>query len=400
MFYTLQEELLLNFKCLSLTNSLETAYGPDSTTETLYQEESIGESLHLTRNKSIYVETPYEQARNLVLRKCGQEKPLPFEECYPSTILQRCRKIGEGVYGEVFLYKNSDGFGTVMKIIPIEGSQLVNDEPQKKFHEILSEIVIAMELSNLRYNKKNSTTGFSELKTVKCVQGRYPERLLDLWDLYDETHNSENDSPQMFGDNQLYIILELANGGIDMETFEFQNASESLYLFKQIACSLAVAENACEFEHRDLHWGNVLISKSDNDKLLRYTLNGREFFIPSNGIEASIIDFTLSRVKVENAVIYNDISKDPDLFNATGEYQFEIYKLMQKKNNNEWEHYEPYTNVLWLHYVTNQMIYAVRYAKSSTKNHNASLRKLIKLNNNILKYQNVAELINNEFLKE
>ncbi|XP_031342083.1 uncharacterized protein LOC116169994 isoform X2 [Photinus pyralis] len=132
------------FESSQLNTTIETAYGPDSTTETLYQEESIGESLHLTRNKSIYEETPYERARNLVLRKCGQEKPLPFEECYPSTILQRCRKIGEGVYGEVFLYKNSDGFGTVMKIIPIEGSQLVNDEPQKKFHEILSEIVIAM----------------------------------------------------------------------------------------------------------------------------------------------------------------------------------------------------------------------------------------------------------------
>lgn len=25
----------------------------------------------------------------------------------------------------------------------------------------------------------------------------------------------------------------------------------------QVACTLAVAEEACEFEHRDLHWGSV-----------------------------------------------------------------------------------------------------------------------------------------------
>lgn len=53
-----------------------------------------------------------------------------------------CRKIGEGVYGEVFLYEKNRQ-KSVLKIIPIEGVQLVNGEPQKKFNEILSEIVIA-----------------------------------------------------------------------------------------------------------------------------------------------------------------------------------------------------------------------------------------------------------------
>jgi hypothetical protein len=53
-----------------------------------------------------------------------------------------CRKIGEGVYGEVFLYENNNE-KSVIKIIPIEGEELVNCEPQKKFHEILSEIIIS-----------------------------------------------------------------------------------------------------------------------------------------------------------------------------------------------------------------------------------------------------------------
>ena len=56
--------------------------------------------------------------------------------------IENCSKIGEGVYGEVFLY--DDGLKkSVIKIIPIEGEELVNSEPQKKFHEILSEIIIA-----------------------------------------------------------------------------------------------------------------------------------------------------------------------------------------------------------------------------------------------------------------
>lgn len=61
---------------------------------------------------------------------------------YLHRYLEHCRKIGEGVYGEVFLYEHLDE-KSVIKFIPIEGEKLINGEPQKKFHEILSEIVIA-----------------------------------------------------------------------------------------------------------------------------------------------------------------------------------------------------------------------------------------------------------------
>lgn len=55
-----------------------------------------------------------------------------------------CQKIGEGVYGEVFLYSGSrDRKPSVIKIIPIEGELEVNGEPQKTFKEILSEVCVA-----------------------------------------------------------------------------------------------------------------------------------------------------------------------------------------------------------------------------------------------------------------
>lgn len=73
---------------------------------------------------------------------------------------------------------------------------------------------------------------------MKCVQGRYPDRLLELWELYDENRQSENDSPEVFTDNQLFIVLELANGGTDLESFVFVNAQQSYSIFRQVSSKL------------------------------------------------------------------------------------------------------------------------------------------------------------------
>lgn len=89
----------------------------------------------------------------------------------------------------------------------------------------------------MRNNEHNKTSGFSEVQKVCCVQGRYPEKLIDLWDLYDETRGSENDSPEMFGENQLYVVLQLANGGRDLEAFVFNNALQAYMMFQQVSVS-------------------------------------------------------------------------------------------------------------------------------------------------------------------
>lgn len=56
---------------------------------------------------------------------------------------KKCKKIGEGVYGEVFLYSESGNPVSVIKIIPIEGVMEVNGEPQKTYREIFSEVCVA-----------------------------------------------------------------------------------------------------------------------------------------------------------------------------------------------------------------------------------------------------------------
>ena len=63
----------------------------------------------------------------------------------------------------------------------------------------------------------------------------------------------------------------------------------------QVAFSLAVAEEVLQFEHRDLHWGNVLVQKTKKSRL-QYQLMGQQYKVDSHNVHVSIIDFTLSRL--------------------------------------------------------------------------------------------------------
>ena len=56
-----------------------------------------------------------------------------------------------------------------------------------------------------------------------------------------------------------------------------------------------MAEEALQFEHRDLHWGNVLVRPTEEEEIV-YKLRDQEVRIPTMGVEASVIDYSLSRL--------------------------------------------------------------------------------------------------------
>lgn len=74
----------------------------------------------------------------------------------------------------------------------------------------------------------------TQVLAVRCVYGAYPSRLLDLWELYDECNGSENDNPAILPVDQQYIVLELANAGQDLESYEFNSAEQAHALFLQV----------------------------------------------------------------------------------------------------------------------------------------------------------------------
>ncbi|KAK3878454.1 hypothetical protein Pcinc_016912 [Petrolisthes cinctipes] len=335
--------------------------------------------------------------RERVLHMCSQVEPLPLTECFTESRLACCKKIGEGVYGEVFMTRpnpTSLEDATVLKIMPIEGDFDVNGEPQKKFDEIMSEIITSRELSNLRNSdqSKNWTENFVHMLNCWCIQGRYHQDLLQLWDQYHEEKGSENDRPDAFPDEQLYIVLEFGHCGSDLESYIFNNARDAKAVFLQIAYSLAVAEQQCEFEHRDLHWGNILVASTRQTKF-SFKVDSETYTLKTHGLKATVIDFTLSRLKTKHCVVYNNLALDPSLFTAEGDYQFEIYRQMKKANENEWETFTPYTNVLWLHYLLDKMLTECYYKNSKSKIHTKHRAELAQLKEMMLGYESATHFV-------
>ena len=148
-----------------------------------------------------------------------------------------------------------------------------------------------------------------------------------------------------------------------MEKYVFRNACQALAAWRQVVHTLAVAEAQLEFEHRDLHWGNILI-KPTTEKTVTFTVDNKKYCVETEGVKTTIIDFSLSRLTseaVDGCTIFNNLAEDPTLFKGRGDIQFDVYRRMKTENGNSWEKFTPKTNVFWLDYLLAKMSTEVHY---------------------------------------
>lgn len=159
-----------------------------------------------------------------------------------------------------------------------------------------------------------------------------------------------------------------------------------------MAISLAIAESQFQFEHRDLHWGNVLVAPT-TERTIAFHLNGKKIQVQTHGIKATIIDYTLSRIVYKNCCLFQDLAADPELFEAMGDYQYDIYRLMRHKTKNCWAVFEPFTNVLWLHYIIDKITSTdgVNYAAKKSSKHRQVMNEMLGLKDNLLNYQSATK---------
>ncbi|KAH8858800.1 Serine/threonine-protein kinase haspin [Schistosoma japonicum] len=348
--------------------------------------------------------------KGTLFKICEQTDYKTFAQLFTPARRKNLLKIGEGCFGEVFRCPaelNSTEY-VVIKLIPIEGDIKFNGESQKSFSEVLSEVIVSKELTALGMGLKNCTYGFVELKKVHLIQGSFPAYLKKACDKYDREKKSENDNPSIFTKSQLWVALESAFCGVTLENNIPTCPCARLSILLQIGLSLAVAELELKFEHRDLHWGNVLISQSlpssrisssssnsstsssslcnycstllEDDKdyksYVKFRLNGQEWNVRKFGVTVYLIDFTMSRLEQDEGLVYVDLSSDPTLFQSQGDYQFDIYRHMKSQNRNNWQKFTPKTNIMWFHYLSTKLCSNTERLTLSTSFHTVCWKHL------------------------
>ena len=116
------------------------------------------------------------------------------------------------MYGEVYSHN-----GYAVKVMPVNGTTVINSTEQMNLKDVLPEIAISRLLSDLSENLPYFyCDSFVKLTQVNIAQGCYPKVLDDAWLKFDKERGSENDRPaKLLKSNQMYIVQMLSNGGIE-----------------------------------------------------------------------------------------------------------------------------------------------------------------------------------------
>lgn len=188
----------------------------------------------------------------------------------------------------------------------------------------------------------------------------------------------------------------MEDGGTDLESFKFKNMRQVQSVIIQIVNALTLAEEHIEFEHRDMHLGNILVKTTDKMKMK----SGDSEF-ESAGLECCIIDYSLSRLRNEDGVIYRDLDSIEWLFEGDSsiDIQYQVYKDMRSaKSGLSWRDFKPKSNILWLALILDKLL---QKRKKSFQTPKYVFNNLSELRRRCLEYDSIMELKSKDlFFKE
>lgn len=71
----------------------------------------------------------------------------------------------------------------------------------------------------------------------------------------------------------------------------------------------------------------------------------------------------------------------------------EVIFPIESRFRNKWESFEPYTNILWLHYTIDKMISGARYRCSKSKKHRSAIQDMMRLRDELLDYKSASDYV-------
>ncbi|XP_055357654.1 uncharacterized protein LOC129602607 [Paramacrobiotus metropolitanus] len=266
-------------------------------------------------------------------------------------------KIGEGSFADVYsAFRN--GEEVVLKIVPVDG-KYADGQAQTSLDDILSESIISIELTKLLVDGTEMSLApvFAKTHFIKVAEGLYPDEFCDRHDSFARNNPDDclNQHPLAYERDQRFVIIGLKNGGQDLENFPLADYLQARSVFQQVALGLAIAEDAAEFEHRDLHISNILVRLTTEDHI-PFRWKEQHYNVPTHGLQVTIIDCTLSRIRQNQRIIFKDLSSEKQIFDGEGDIQYDVYRAMRDENDNDWSTFQPHTNVLWLKYLQKKLV--------------------------------------------
>ncbi|KAL2164413.1 hypothetical protein VTH06DRAFT_3629 [Thermothelomyces fergusii] len=327
----------------------------------------------------------------------------------------RIEKIAEASYAEVYRVTNEHGT-SIIKAVRLESpikpqtkaqarSGLVDEEPHSE-EDMRGELRISEWLAGI--------PGFVVYKEQYVVKGKAPKVLLETHQAFHRRMKRKDPdrlqfypSPSRYLDDTRFLVVELGDAGTALEDFELTSISQVWDIFFHTALALARAEDLIEFEHRDLHEGNLCIRRVRPPTATTTTTPPAPeaaYKFGHSGLDITILDYGLSRATDPNAplpsssspssppppeasVVAYDLEKDLSLFQSTHAPQCQVYRQMRSylihgdrvarpsprehttpypaaagagagpgKRPISWRGYHPYTNVLWLAYLYGYLV--------------------------------------------
>ncbi|KAJ1937332.1 hypothetical protein EC988_007922, partial [Linderina pennispora] len=224
-------------------------------------------------------------------------------------------KIGEATYSEVFSAQwryvprtRYDKFNSkkgkvkgerimqvALKVIPFGNASVKSGagERQTTLRDLYQEIGATLALSRLSERErcklqearvqvkmplksKERELGANFVKAFRvCIcQGTLPAPLLRAWDRWKAEFPDlcENARPDYYPKDQLFAVFVLEMGGETLENAVVSTWKEARSIIRQLALSMALAERHSKFEHRDLHWGNIMVTRYNSNLTFLYQL--------------------------------------------------------------------------------------------------------------------------------
>lgn len=336
----------------------------------------------------------------------------------------RIEKIAEASYAEVYRVTNERGT-SIIKAIRLKPEQegqpsikpqtkqqiksgLVDEEPHDE-DDMRGELTISEWLADI--------PGFVVYKERYIVRGKTTKELLETHQAFQRRAKRQDPgrlqfypSPSRYLDDTRFLVIELGDAGRALEDMALESISQVWDVFLHVAIALARAEDQINFEHRDLHEGNLCVRQVAPP---REKTDDSPVAFGYSGLDITILDYGLSRAEDvyadeeedehgsdETGPIAFDLERDLSLFTSTHAVQCKVYRQMRsyllkgdrvhlppachntpydKGPDDEpisWKTYSPYTNVLWLAYLYGYLVRSFAGSKADLLEFRRTTREL------------------------